>query len=121
MPCKRSECGSKANYDRDFLRDLRQPEYIHVLVTSFRDSRSLVRARDFGQLRTLELRNSVFRCWEYNLPWVCRELTSAMERQWLPARARSALPKFCSRSFLIACALSRLFCAGCLALRSSSQ
>ena len=45
MPCKRSECGSKANYDRDFLRDLRQPEYIHVLVTSFHDSRLPVRAR----------------------------------------------------------------------------
>ena len=35
MPCKRSECGSKANYDRDFLRDLRQPEYIHVLSLVF--------------------------------------------------------------------------------------
>jgi len=48
VPCKRSECGSKANYDRDFLRDLRQPEYIHVLVTSFHDSRSPVRAREIS-------------------------------------------------------------------------
>ena len=49
-----------------------------------------------------------------------KSITSAMERQWLPPRARSALSRFCSQPFLIACAPSRLFYVGCLALRSSS-
>jgi hypothetical protein len=47
--------------------------------------------------------------------------TSAMERQWLSPRACSALSRFCSQSFLIACAPSRLFYIGCLALRSFPQ
>ena len=37
-----------------FLPDLRQPDYIHVLITSFRDFRYRLRAREkgFGQTQT---------------------------------------------------------------------
>ena len=82
MPCKRSECGSKANYDRDFLRDLRQPEYIHVLVTSFHDSRLPVRAREisgnFGHWNCVIL-SLVLGI--QSPPGVCRELTLAVDWQ----------------------------------------
>ena len=54
-------------------------------------------------------------------PYLCGEFTSAMEQQWLLPRARSALSRFCSQSFLVACAPWCLFYVGCSALRSSSQ
>ena len=54
-------------------------------------------------------------------PYLCGEFTSATEQQWLLPRARSALSRFCSQSFLVACAPWCLFYVGCSALRSSSQ
>jgi hypothetical protein len=39
VPCNCTECGGKANYDRDVLRELQQPKYIYVLINSFCDFR----------------------------------------------------------------------------------
>ena len=97
MPCKRSECGSKANYDRDFLRDLRQPEYIHVLVTSFHDSRSPVRAREisgnFGHwncvILSLGAGNTISPGSAGSLPW---RWTGSSCRRGRVLRCRSFVP-----------------------------